>query len=43
MILLGEQEANADTLTDRLSNGEKLTGIKLADLNKDQEWKKATI
>ncbi len=43
MIILGEQEANADTITVRLRNGENLTGIKLADFIKDQEWKKESI
>jgi threonyl-tRNA synthetase len=43
MIILGEQEANADTVTVRLRNGDNLTGIKLADFIKDQEWTKEII
>ncbi len=43
MIILGEQEANAGTITVRLRNGENLTGIQLADFIKEQEWKKESI
>ncbi|HNS08120.1 MAG TPA: threonine--tRNA ligase [Candidatus Ozemobacteraceae bacterium] len=43
MIILGEQEANAGTITVRLRNGENLTGIQLSDFIKEQEWKKESI
>ncbi|MDD3147072.1 MAG: threonine--tRNA ligase [Candidatus Riflebacteria bacterium] len=43
MVILGEQEANAGTVTVRLRNGENLTGIQLSDFIKDQEWTKETI
>ncbi len=43
MIILGEQEANAGTVTVRLRNGDNLTGIQLSDFIKEQEWKKESI
>ncbi len=43
MIILGEQEASAGTITVRLRNGENLTGIQLSDFIKEQEWKKESI
>jgi len=43
MVILGEQEAGAETITVRLRNGENLTSIKLADFIKDQEWTKEAI
>lgn len=38
MIILGDQELESETITVRLRNGENLTGIKLADFVKEQEW-----
>ncbi len=43
MIILGDQEMNNGTVTVRLRNGDNLTGIKLEDFIKDQEWTKESI
>lgn len=43
MIILGDQELADDTITVRLRNGENLTGIKLEDFIREQEWKKDSI
>lgn len=43
MIILGDQEVADATVTVRLRNGENLTGIKLEDFIREQEWKKESI
>lgn len=43
MIILGDQELADETITVRLRNGENLTGIKLEDFIREQEWKKESI
>lgn len=43
MIILGDQEMSSETVTVRLRNGENLTGIKLDDFIRDQEWIKEII
>ena len=43
MLVLGENEAKDETITVRMRNGENLTGIKLVDFIKEQEWKKENL
>lgn len=43
MIILGEQEAAAGSITVRLRNGDNLTGIALDDFIREQEWIKDSI
>jgi threonyl-tRNA synthetase len=43
MIILGDQELADETITVRLRNGENMTGVKLNDFVREQEWKKESI
>ncbi len=43
MLVLGENEAKDGTITVRMRNGENITGIKLDDFVKEQEWKKENL
>lgn len=43
MIIIGDKEAEASTITVRLRSGENMTGIQLEDFIKEQEWKKLSV
>ena len=40
MVILGDNEADAEVITVRQRNGENITAVKAEDFIKDQEWKK---
>jgi threonyl-tRNA synthetase len=43
MVILGDNEAEAEVITVRQRNGENITAVKAEDFIKDQEWKKELV